>query len=73
MRGAGRDAVANPPLRFPDEFVRHKVLDFMGDLSLIGAPLIGCFQAVRAGHMLHLEAVRHLLSHPETFERVSSP
>jgi UDP-3-O-[3-hydroxymyristoyl] N-acetylglucosamine deacetylase len=53
--------VVNPPLRFPDEFVRHKVLDLAGDLALLGRPVRGHFKARRAGHALHLKAVRALL------------
>jgi UDP-3-O-[3-hydroxymyristoyl] N-acetylglucosamine deacetylase len=45
--------VLNPPLRFPDEFVRHKMLDLTGDLSLLGRPLRGHVVAYRAGHDLH--------------------
>lgn len=52
-------------LRFPDEFVRHKILDLIGDLSLLGSPLIGRFEARKAGHELHLKAVRFLLDNPE--------
>jgi UDP-3-O-[3-hydroxymyristoyl] N-acetylglucosamine deacetylase len=57
--------VINGPLRFPDEFVRHKILDFVGDLSLLGHPLTGHFRAFKAGHNLHLQAVRFLLENPE--------
>jgi len=53
--------VLNGPLRFPDEFVRHKLLDLAGDLALIGRPLSGRVAARKAGHRLHLKAVRHLL------------
>jgi UDP-3-O-[3-hydroxymyristoyl] N-acetylglucosamine deacetylase len=53
--------LVNPPLRFPDEFVRHKILDLVGDLALLGAPLQGRVTARRAGHTLHLRAVRALL------------
>ncbi|MDH4257563.1 MAG: UDP-3-O-acyl-N-acetylglucosamine deacetylase, partial [Candidatus Aminicenantes bacterium] len=53
------------PLRFPDECVRHKILDLIGDLSLLGSPVIGHFSAHRAGHRLHLKAVRFLLHNPE--------
>lgn len=56
--------VLNGPLRFPDEFVRHKVLDLVGDLALLGAPVAGRFEARRAGHALHQRAVRWLLDHP---------
>ena len=57
--------VINGPLRYPDEFVRHKILDFIGDLSLIGAPITGHFIAKKAGHALHLRIVRFLLDNPE--------
>jgi UDP-3-O-[3-hydroxymyristoyl] N-acetylglucosamine deacetylase len=59
--------VINGPLRYPDEFVRHKILDFIGDLSLIGKPITGHFIAKKAGHALHLRAVRFLLDNPEYF------
>jgi UDP-3-O-[3-hydroxymyristoyl] N-acetylglucosamine deacetylase len=59
------EKVVNGPLRFPDEFVRHKVLDLVGDLYLVGCPIEGYFKARRAGHALHLKAVRFLLDHPD--------
>jgi UDP-3-O-[3-hydroxymyristoyl] N-acetylglucosamine deacetylase len=46
-------AVTNGPLRFRDEFVRHKILDLLGDLALIGRPIAGEITAYRAGHALH--------------------
>jgi UDP-3-O-[3-hydroxymyristoyl] N-acetylglucosamine deacetylase len=52
--------VVNPPLRFPDEFVRHKLLDLAGDLALLGRPLIGRVTAHKAGHRLHLQAIQSL-------------
>ncbi|MFQ6070771.1 MAG: UDP-3-O-acyl-N-acetylglucosamine deacetylase [Candidatus Aminicenantales bacterium] len=52
-------------LRFADEFVRHKIIDFVGDLSLLGHPLIGHFRGYKAGHSLHLKAVRFLLENHE--------
>ena len=58
-------SVINGPLRYPDEFVRHKILDLIGDLSLMGSPLIGHFKAERAGHSLHLKAIHFLLGNPE--------
>lgn len=58
-------SVLNGPLRFPDEFVRHKVLDLIGDLFLLGVPVRGRFTARRAGHGLHLRAVKFLLDHPD--------
>jgi UDP-3-O-[3-hydroxymyristoyl] N-acetylglucosamine deacetylase len=62
--------VINPPLRFPDEFVRHKLLDLAGDLALLGRPFLGRASAFRAGHRLHLEAVRALLSRPDCWDTV---
>jgi len=57
----GEDGIRNPePLRFPDEFVRHKILDLLGDLSLLGGPLLGHVRAVRSGHEGHVAFVRHL-------------
>jgi len=50
------------PLRFRDEFVRHKVLDFLGDLSLVGRPLRGHFISVRSGHASNVRFVRKLWS-----------
>ncbi len=59
------EKVLNGPLRFPDEFVRHKVLDLVGDLYLLGCPVLGRFVARKAGHGLHLEAVKFLVDRPE--------
>jgi UDP-3-O-acyl N-acetylglucosamine deacetylase len=53
------------PLRFPDECVRHKLLDLVGDLALAGCDLIGHFVAHRSGHRLNAELVRVLLSEGE--------
>ncbi len=52
--------IASGPLRFRDEFVRHKVLDLVGDLALLGHPLDGHVHAVKAGHALHIEFARAL-------------
>jgi UDP-3-O-[3-hydroxymyristoyl] N-acetylglucosamine deacetylase len=57
--------VVNGPLRYPDEFVRHKILDLIGDLSLLGNPVAGHFSAKKAGHDLHLRLVRFLSDNPE--------
>jgi UDP-3-O-[3-hydroxymyristoyl] N-acetylglucosamine deacetylase len=57
--------VINGPLRFPDEFVRHKILDMIGDLSLLKHPVTGHFRAKKAGHDLHTKVVRFLLDNPE--------
>jgi len=57
-----RDGVLNPEgLRFPDEFCRHKILDLLGDLSLLGHPLIGHVIAERAGHAMHFALVARLM------------
>lgn len=57
------DGVANPEgLRFADEFVRHKVLDALGDLYLAGAPILGLYQASRPGHGINNVAVRALMA-----------
>jgi len=53
--------VMNGPLRFRDEFVRHKVLDLLGDLALIGRPIVGEITANRAGHALHSRFVAAIL------------
>jgi UDP-3-O-[3-hydroxymyristoyl] N-acetylglucosamine deacetylase len=53
--------VVNGPLRFKDEFVRHKILDLIGDLALIGCPIVGEISANRAGHALHSRFVEKIL------------
>jgi UDP-3-O-[3-hydroxymyristoyl] N-acetylglucosamine deacetylase len=62
------EKVMNPPLRFPDEFVRHKILDLVGDFALVGYPLIGHFSAHKAGHALHLRTVNTILRSPDFWE-----
>ena len=52
--------LASGPLRFRDEFVRHKILDLLGDLALLGRPLRGRIHARKAGHALHIEFARAL-------------
>lgn len=52
----------NPPLRFPNEPVRHKLLDLVGDLSLLGAFPTAHFLAYKASHRLHTQLVRHILA-----------
>jgi len=56
------DGVMNGPLRFPDEFGRHKALDLIGDLALVGLPLLGRVVAHKAGHALHTQLVSRLLA-----------
>ncbi len=53
--------VENGPLRFPDEFVRHKILDLIGDLALVGHQILGRVVAERAGHAMHTALVARLL------------
>lgn len=57
-----RDGILNDGLRFPDEFVRHKALDLIGDLALLGWPLLGRVEAHKAGHALHVALVSRLLA-----------
>ena len=56
------DSVMNGPLRFGDEFGRHKALDLIGDLALIGLPLLARVEANKAGHALHTQLVSRLLA-----------
>jgi UDP-3-O-[3-hydroxymyristoyl] N-acetylglucosamine deacetylase len=63
--------ILNPEgLRYPDEFVRHKILDAIGDLALIGMPIIGHLEAVKSGHALNYQLVRKALSEPGLCEVV---
>jgi len=55
------NSILNGPLRFADEFVRHKALDLIGDLALVGRPLQGRLVAHKAGHALHTQLVTRLL------------
>ena len=64
--------VMNPEgLRFPDECCRHKALDLIGDLALIGKPLLGHVVAERAGHAMHAALVHRIMSDPSLYEIVS--
>ncbi len=58
------NGVVNGPLRFPDEFGRHKALDLIGDLALVGRPLLARVEAYKAGHALHTQLVTRLLADP---------
>lgn len=61
-----KDGVLNESgLRFTNEFVRHKVLDLIGDFALLGLPFIGHLIADRSGHALHTRLVKQILLHPE--------
>lgn len=76
IRGAGMDnclvltddGVVNGPLRYPDEFIRHKVLDLIGDLALLGRRVIGRIIADRAGHAMHTALVSRILKDPSVWQ-----
>lgn len=65
------ERVLNPEgLRFDDEFVRHKLLDAVGDLALAGAPLVGRFRSYRGGHRMNVAIIKALLSDPTAYALV---
>ncbi|HEX8816941.1 MAG TPA: UDP-3-O-acyl-N-acetylglucosamine deacetylase [Terriglobales bacterium] len=66
-----RDGIMNPPLRFEDEFVRHKVLDLIGDLALLGKQILGNVVADRAGHAMHTALVSRLLRDRSLWEETT--
>ncbi len=66
-----RDGVVNGPLRYPDEFVRHKVLDCIGDLALLGHRMIGRVVADRAGHAMHTALVSRILKDQTLWEQTT--
>jgi len=67
----GGDRVLNPGgLRCPDEFVRHKVLDTIGDLSLLGIPIIGAYSGFKAGHRINRLLMQEVLEHPDHWDLV---
>lgn len=67
-----KDGVMNPEgLRFADECCRHKALDLIGDLALIGRPLLGNVIAERAGHAMHTALVARIMSDPSLYEIVT--
>jgi UDP-3-O-[3-hydroxymyristoyl] N-acetylglucosamine deacetylase len=65
--------VKNGPLRFPDEFVRHKILDLIGDLALLGHRILGKVVANRAGHAMHTALVSRLLRDHSFWEETHIP
>jgi UDP-3-O-[3-hydroxymyristoyl] N-acetylglucosamine deacetylase len=79
IRGASRDncvvltreGIENPPLRFSDEFVRHKILDLIGDLALLGKQILGNIVADRAGHAMHTALVSRLLRDHSLWEETT--
>jgi UDP-3-O-[3-hydroxymyristoyl] N-acetylglucosamine deacetylase len=68
-----RTGLLNPGLRFGDEFVRHKILDLIGDIALVGRPLLAKIRAHRAGHALHFSLSNQILKHPDYFQVVTTP
>ena len=58
-------------LRYDDEFVKHKILDAMGDLYVVGRPLLAAYSAFRSGHAMNNLLLRELLAHPDAFEIVT--
>ena len=66
-----RDGVENGPLRFRDEFVRHKILDLVGDLALLGKQVLGKVVADRAGHAMHTALVSRIPRDKSRWEEVS--
>ena len=68
------DRVLNPEgMRFPDEFVRHKVVDAIGDLALAGAPLLGAYRSVRGGHKLNHAVLTALMADATAWTYVEMP
>jgi UDP-3-O-[3-hydroxymyristoyl] N-acetylglucosamine deacetylase len=64
--------ILNPhELRYEDEFVRHKILDAIGDLYIVGHPLLASYTAHKSGHALNNQLLRTLLSQPDAYEIVS--
>ena len=68
----GETGVLNSSLRFDDEFVRHKILDVIGDLALVGYPVIGHLVAHRGGHELHAAFAEKILQESEAWQIVES-
>jgi UDP-3-O-[3-hydroxymyristoyl] N-acetylglucosamine deacetylase len=66
-----RDGLDNGPLRYSDEFVRHKVLDLIGDLALFGKRILGYVKADRAGHAMHTAIVSRVLRDSTYWEEIT--
>ncbi len=64
------DKILNGTLRFPDEPVRHKILDAIGDLALLGRPLLGHITIQKGSHKLHTDFVKALHAHPDHWEEI---
>ncbi len=68
---SGGNILNEDGLRYKDEFVRHKILDCIGDLYLAGNPLVGTFSGHRSGHDLHNKLLRQLFADPTAWEIIS--
>ena len=65
--------VLNPEgLRYENEFVRHKILDAVGDLSLLGYPILGEYRGIKSGHEMNLRLQKALLANPQSWEMVTA-
>ena len=70
----GDDRIMNPEgLRYPQEFVRHKMLDAIGDLALAGAPLLGAYRSVRGGHRLNAHVLQAMFADADAWTYVHAP
>jgi UDP-3-O-[3-hydroxymyristoyl] N-acetylglucosamine deacetylase len=67
------EGILNGPLRFADEFGRHKALDLIGDLALVGRPLKARIVAHKAGHALHTQLVTRLLADHTLWTETTAP
>src|ERR1700682_5429744 len=69
----GDTGVLNNALRFDDEFVRHKILDVIGDMALVGHPIVGHLVAHRGGHALHTDFAAQVLNESDAWTLVEAP
>ncbi len=70
----GEHSVINEQgLRYPDEFVRHKVLDLIGDISLLGMPILGRIEAHCSGHKLHAALIEEIMKNKQAWRVVTAP
>ena len=68
----GDDSILNEEgIRFEDEMVKHKILDSIGDLYLLGHNLVGSFEGYKSGHTVNNALLRELISRPDTWEILS--
>ena len=64
--------VLNPEgLRYPDEFVRHKILDAIGDLYIVGHPIIGAFEGYKSGHAINNALLRAILADSQNYQWIT--